>query len=644
MRAWVKAQDVVGYAGWYVHVGNEKNFMLIAPMLSGGAGTYGWKEVVAEFTAPAEADRADLGTVLYGTGTAWFDDVSLECLDPARLSATAGPRESLTFTQSGADAPWYDDDAADGRTWDYRVPVRVANYSDTPAATGLISVDLAGVFARLRGRADRDSLRVVLGGQLVKSYQLKDLLLIEGEPVPPHTGQVYYLYVAASKKSGPAAVGETLATNTANPALPGAQTAGPKVGGGPDYETLLSGPRNLVRNPNFEIGDTLPDNWSGGAAGERPADAQMSLVEPGLFGAPMRRISIPHNSASAWFGWRQDVRVEPNKTYLYAAWLKCEDLAGGVQLHAHFRNAAGELCEKAQMTGAGPAVSGTTDWTLLSGLFTMPEDIANFQLHLTMNATGTAWHDGTVLVEVSAGQVGRMQSRVSVADQGVKVWPVNSVVKVFQDDVAARTQCPPASVWRATKWSHCSSQFARTARYRRCECKWMPAQRGRRRRLAAWRSASLVTCRSTIPPTTTTRRLPPGSASTPHPAPACDGWAGYWPDPLLPRDTFDLNAGATQPVWVTFKTAADTAPGDYTGTVRFVGGGDGDRACALHRPRVGLRIAQGEPRGGDLRPAHGQPVEYSWQDTCGSSSRLSEVHGGSPRLPGHHRPGTGHPL
>ena len=31
----------------------------------------------------------------------------------------------------------------------------------------------------------------------------------------------------------------------------------------------------------------------------------------------------------------------------------------------------------------------------------MPEDIANFQLHLTMNATGTAWHDGALLVEVS---------------------------------------------------------------------------------------------------------------------------------------------------------------------------------------------------------------------------------------------------
>ena len=33
-------------------------------------------------TAPAAANLADLGTVLRGTGTAWFDDVTLECLDP----------------------------------------------------------------------------------------------------------------------------------------------------------------------------------------------------------------------------------------------------------------------------------------------------------------------------------------------------------------------------------------------------------------------------------------------------------------------------------------------------------------------------------------------------------------------------------
>jgi len=99
MRAWVKAENVEGFAGWYIHVGDQANPMILSPMLSGGSGTFGWKEVAAEFTAPPEADRADLGTVLRGTGTAWFDNVTLQCLEPGRLSATAGECEAVSLTE-----------------------------------------------------------------------------------------------------------------------------------------------------------------------------------------------------------------------------------------------------------------------------------------------------------------------------------------------------------------------------------------------------------------------------------------------------------------------------------------------------------------------------------------------------------------
>ena len=81
MSGWVRARDVKGQAGWYLHVGNRANPMQISPMLTAGPGTYGWKLVTAEFTAPRGADVADLGTVLRGTGTAWFDLVSLTCLE-----------------------------------------------------------------------------------------------------------------------------------------------------------------------------------------------------------------------------------------------------------------------------------------------------------------------------------------------------------------------------------------------------------------------------------------------------------------------------------------------------------------------------------------------------------------------------------
>ena len=109
MRAWVRADKVKGNTGWYIHVGNDKNPMLLSPMLNGGEGTYGWKEVSAEFTAPPGATKADLGTVLRGTGTAWFDNVTLQCLDSAQLRIVAERPQTCTLQQTGGDKAWYSD-------------------------------------------------------------------------------------------------------------------------------------------------------------------------------------------------------------------------------------------------------------------------------------------------------------------------------------------------------------------------------------------------------------------------------------------------------------------------------------------------------------------------------------------------------
>jgi hypothetical protein len=59
------------------------------------------------------------------------------------------------------------------------------------------------------------------------------------------------------------------------------------------------------------------------------------------------------------------------------------------------------------------------------------------------------------------------------------------------------------------------------------------------------------------------RKVPEGSGQS-------DGWPGLWPDPLLPRDRFDLSPGITQPVWITAAVGKDAPAGDYAGTVRLV--------------------------------------------------------------------------
>ncbi len=559
--------NVIGPEGHECHTGPmaEGSRLVLPAQCAAGAAARYW----AYFDNPSAWGVPDWLPASLGVRNSGFE------LDPVHLSATAGPRESLTMTQRGADAPWFEDPAAGDVVWDYRIPVQVANFSDTPERTGLISVDLAGVLARLRGKVDRANLRTVVDTRVVRSYQLKDLLLIEGEPVPPRTVQTYYVYLATATEQGYEAPGIPAADAAAAAPAPAAELAA----GGPDYETLLTSPGNLVRNPSFEAGGELPDNWLGGAAADHPPAVEMRAVAPGLFGARCVRLRVPQDCQPNWYGWRQDVPVAPGRSYLLAAWLRCEDLQGGLQLHAHYRNAAGELCATAQMTSLGPAINGTVGWTLLSGLFTMPEDVAHFQLHLTMDARGTAWHDGAVLVEASAGQIGPLQARASAVDHGVRAWPVNPVVKVFQDDVPPRDVEPARISMARNEYEPLQLAIRSDRQLTGVQVQVVPPRRTDGAALGDPEIGVVGYVPIDYPTNYYNSKTPAWVRKYPTTAPACDGWAGYWPDPLLPRDRFDLAARSTQPVWITFRTAADTAPGDYTGTVRFVCGGE-QVACA----------------------------------------------------------------
>jgi len=329
-----------------------------------------------------------------------------------------------------------------------------------------------------------------------------------------------------------------------------------------------------VKNPSFESGDTLPEHWTGGSPTERPPGVEMSLVEPGLFGRRCVMMSCPTNVPRQWTGWRQDVPVQPGKTYLFAAWLKCQNLAGGLQLHAHFRNARGDLCQEQQMTSAGPPLQGTTDWTLLHGLFTMPADIATFQLHLTMHAHGTAWHDGVVLAPVALARPGSVEARAAARLTRPVAWPVNAVVKVFQDDVPPAPLPQPA---RITAARHDYEPLQVAVRSPRAvsgvKVTVEPPANARGQRLTNLSIAVVGYVPIDHETSYYSSTTPAWHRKVPQTRGASDGWPGWWPDPLLPRDTFDLAAHVTQPVWVTVYVPKDAAPGDYAGRVRFSAAG-----------------------------------------------------------------------
>ncbi len=570
-RAWVRAENVKGNAGWYLHIGNSSNSMMHAPMAIGGAGTYDWKEVKVEFTAPAEADMADIGTVLRGTGTAWFDDVSLEASSHGAVGAhVLNPERLPGIKEIGADSAWpADGDFAKSFA---RFPVRILNLNEQPVEGGFISANIAGPLARLNGRIDPEKLLVTDDGKPVAVHRIAHTILFPGriEARSRHTFEIYFAPGAAR----PAGAESGTKEYAANPALPGGETKEAVSGVVRDeYRKLVESPANLVKNSSFEAGDKLPADWTG-AENLRDARVQMGLDSPGFLGSNCLRMIVSTSATRSWRGWHQSIAVKPGRTYLLSSWLKCRDLAGdSLQLHAHALDASGKLCREGGFMSVGPGISGTRDWIPLQGLLTMPRDAARLDLHLTTQASGTAWHDAIVLTEVTPAQIASLESRLPQQTDKPVAWPVNAIVKVFRDDVpdakytearitAARNEREPLQI--ALRSPRAIANVKVIA----------DAPRGSWGKKLAAPAIGIV---GYVPVDHESNyyqtEVPAWHRKFPKHAGACDGWAGWWPDPILPKDSFDLVANETQPVWLTFRVPKDAKPGDYSGTVRFMADG-----------------------------------------------------------------------
>jgi hypothetical protein len=571
MKAWVKGEGVKGYAGWYIHVGTREAPMILSPMLYGGEGTFGWKEVTAEFTAPAEADTADLGTVLRGTGTAWFDNVRLACLEPGSLRATAAKPQRIELREIGLSAAWDRVGGAEvgaregdspifatresGQSPARRAVVRVVNFADQEAVKTMISVDASMLDARLGGRLDRASLCVFHAGKPVPHFLFGTRLLFEGIAAPRSAGTYYVYFARGDEGDSPIFAARKLGQS------PGA-----------DYAAFAASGRNLVKNPGFEEGGETAAGWTVTPSDGKPGGVRLGPDPSGGPGLGKRcvKMVVPHNAPKSWRGWQQGVPVLRGHTYLYAAWVRCEDLRGGeVRLHAHCHDAAGRLCKDNPMRGTGEGIRGTAGWTLLSGTFTMPDDAATFRLHLTMDATGTVWHDGVVLAEIVPGRVIALENRPADKPHEVQVWPVNAVVKVFQDEPAPRTPAP-ARITLARNEQEPLQLAVRSGRARQgVRVEVDPPIGPGGAKLDRIEVAVVGYVPIDHPTSYYSSTTPEWHRKFPAASGACDGWAGLWPDPLLPRNTLDLAAGTTQAVWITISSPKSAPAGDYRGKVRL---------------------------------------------------------------------------
>ena len=332
---------------------------------------------------------------------------------------------------------------------------------------------------------------------------------------------------------------------------------------------MLRSPVNLIRNPDFAHGGDLPDAWTGSGNSEQ---VTFGTSSPGLFGERHATFSVASNAPPAWRGWRQSVPVAAGRSYLYGAWLACENLSGTASLHAHLRDRSNRTGAAGYLS-AGPAISGTSSWRPMFAMFTAAPDIAELQMHLTMDSQGTLKHDGTFLAECLEAYVGEPTTTPMKADT-LDIWQVDPVVKVFHETPAPEGRSALRAVIALARNEEEPLQLAVRAG------RDIPS-------LRVEVEAPGNACGQTLDDFSVGRvgyvpvdhrtayyntRAPAWELKFPAGSGSSDGWPGWWPDPIIPSSGGSLTANRTQAFWLSFRAGLRTPPGVYKGTVKLISG------------------------------------------------------------------------
>lgn len=428
-----------------------------------------------------------------------------------------------------------------GPDWQHRAEVRMRNFRDQPVAQTLVRVNLRAALVKFPGISLDCAARVASAdGVELPSYRLgPGAELLFPADLPARAEQRCQVGFAAG------------ATTDAKAVLQ-------------DYERLLDSGANLAANGSFESGGATPDHWRMPAAGG-PHQVTAGFGNDARFGKRCLELTVRENPALTWLGWySRDIPVKPGATYLLGGWLKALGLKSSAAIHAHFHDAHGALTKSGAMVGTQPSVSGDSDWVNSQSLIQAPPDAATIQLHLTMNTQGILRHDGLMLCEVLDGQLAAVHTATAGPVDGLQVWEMNPLVKVFPDN-PPQTQARTVAVELARNEYEPFQLALRGAsgQAARVEISVSPLTNHAGAALPAVKVERVGFVPVDYPSAYYSTDVPDWCRKVPRGAGATDGWAGWWPDPLLPVARVEIPADQTQPMWFTVHAPTQAAPGEY---------------------------------------------------------------------------------
>lgn len=551
LRAKIRGEDVKGNASFYVHAGNDVKGDVLNNVIRGFSGTFDWKTLEATMTIPAGCRRMTVGSVLRGTGRAWYDELEVAIAEAKSAAPVVSVGKAVRPARRliGETSDW------PAAKWEYRVPVRLLNDDEADAESVLAAFPLLEALHATR----HPEYEFAIDGKRVETCALGGQLMFRCS-LPAKSVTTGYLYVRQGAKPAETAKREELKSALGSD-IPSDQVLVERISvkGEAAFAAILSGPANLVRNGSFEDGAA---GWSSNAV----KGATMQIAEGGRFGGRSARLTIPKGVRPNWDGWRQTVDVKPDRSYLYGAFISGDGLETTANVHAHLHDAKGRTV---QMVSAGAGVSGTAPWTPVFGMLGADSGVCRVSLQLTMNGPGTVSHDGVLLAEFRAGAVGEPEfAPAGAAEGGLRVGQVDPVVKVFRETPVADGAGRPFSVALARNETETLQLAVRSPNAVASleAAVSLPAplsvEVGRVGYVPVDWPTAYYNCTT-----------PEWELRYPRAAGQSDGWSGWWPDPVEPAAAGPVEANRTQAYWIEVTAGADVKPGTYRGTVEWKDGG-----------------------------------------------------------------------
>lgn len=546
--AYVRGEEIEGYSGWYIHLGPEGKPFTDSPMLRTDEKNFDWKKLEIEFTAPADATIADLGTVLRGTGTAWFDDVSLELLESVdkdvkvkRGTVRKSPLKIVpenSLLENGDlrnDIPFPDG-------YESRSVFRIVNDSDTELETPSVLFDLRGTYAHGRIGTPCDIIIRSPDGNTSPGVLIDPIdrrVMAKLSNISSKSINFVYVYYRFDETDIPS---ERTVIHS------GESTAHPEL-------QLRADLPNPVINGGFEnTAKNLAIAWEGNGT----IESDPEIVR---FGKNCAKIEVDEKTAKNWPGYRQDIAIEGGRAYLVSAWLRSRNMPGGARIHIHYHDENQQLCEPQGMTSFDQGVHGDSDWTNRSQIFTAPKDAVKMILHLTSNQPGTLWHDNIAVFDSLRAEFFKLENRPY---DNTSLWQVPAVMKVFPETL------PPEKIEKTARISAAGNEKeplqlafrSKSPGKFRLDISELNDDSGN---LISAPEISIVDYVTIDYPSNYYSDRTPHRwhRKRPNVSPGCDGWSGLWPDPLAPGAEIEIRDEKTYAFWLTFSVSKNSEPGIY---------------------------------------------------------------------------------